>query len=86
MRVTATLPAGSKAASLASFVESLNLARSDEVSIHSKGGVISVNVKRRDGRVQSATTILGGRFQQMTAVDGGLTPAQRRRLVKELDR
>lgn len=69
-----------------SLAEALNInPRKDELKLRIKGGVASAVVKRRDGTVQSITTMLGGRFKRRTEFDSSnLTQRERVKLVKQL--
>lgn len=70
---------------LSTFLTELKIGDRDDVKMRIKGGVVSAHVKRADGRVQSATTMLDGHFQQMSAFDPNtLTPAERRKVVRKL--
>ncbi|MER8800174.1 hypothetical protein [Mesorhizobium sp. M0019] len=68
-----------------SLLEDLQVGRRDDVKLRIRAGIVSAHVKRADGRVQSATTMLNGQFRQLTDFNpSGLTPAARRRIVKKL--
>jgi DNA-binding NarL/FixJ family response regulator len=74
-----------KPAQVDAFLESLRIDRDDDVKLRLKGGILSIVVKRADGRVQSATTMLGGNFQSRTAyASDEVSPAERREIVKQL--
>ena len=67
------------------FLGGLNAGPSDDLKLRIKGGVASAHIKRTDGSVQSATSILDGRLQQRTNFDPeGMTPKERRRIVRSL--
>lgn len=72
---------------VSAILEDLRVRRSDDVKLRIRNGVISASVKRADGRVQSATSMLGGQFRQLTDFDpAGLSLAERQKLVKKLRR
>jgi DNA-binding NarL/FixJ family response regulator len=74
-----------KPAQVDAFLENLQIDPRDDVKLRLKGGVLSAVVRRADGRVQSATTMLGGKFQSRTAYDSDASsPAERRKIVKKL--
>ena len=70
---------------IAGFLEGLNVDSDDDLKLRVKGGVASAHIKRVDGSVQSATSVLDGRFRQMTNFDPeGMTPKERRKVVRSL--
>lgn len=75
----------SEPAHVDAFLEKLKIGPRDDVKLRLRGGVLTAVVKRADGRVQSITTMLGGRFQRRTAYDqSGSSPAERRKVVRQL--
>lgn len=67
------------------LLEDLRVGRRDDIKLRIRNGVVSAHVKRPDGRVHSATTMLNGQFRQLTNFDpSGLSPAERQRVVKKL--
>ncbi|MER9586489.1 hypothetical protein [Mesorhizobium sp. M0276] len=72
-------------AAVAMLLEDMDIRRGDNVKLRIHNGVAETNVKRVDGRVQSSTTMLNGRFHQQTDFNSsGLSPAARRKVVKKL--
>ena len=70
---------------VATLLEGLDIRRGDNVKLTIHNGVAAANVKRTDGRVQSSTTMLNGRFHQQTYFNSsGLSPAARRKVVRKL--
>ena len=67
------------------FLEGLKVGPQDDVRMRLRAGVLTAVVKRADGRVQTATEMLGGQFQRRTAYNpDGLSPAKRRKVVRQL--
>lgn len=67
------------------FLEDWRIGPEDDVKLRIRGGVLTAVAKRADGRVQTRTMMLDGRFQRRTAIDtSGLSPAERRKIVRQL--
>lgn len=67
------------------FLDGLKIGPRDDVKLRIRAGVITANVKKPSGRIQSVTAMLNGSFQQLTAFDPtDLSVAERRRIVKKL--
>jgi DNA-binding NarL/FixJ family response regulator len=67
------------------LLEELRVGRNDDVKLRIRNGVVTVHAKRPSGRVDSATIMLGGQFQQSTKFDpSGLSPKARQKVVKKL--
>jgi hypothetical protein len=76
-----------KSARVVEFLDGLNIGPRDKAKFKIEGGVISAHVKRANGRVQSASEMLGGRFRRLTDCKGGeLCISERRKLVAQLDK
>jgi DNA-binding NarL/FixJ family response regulator len=74
-------------AQVIAFLEDLKIGTRDDVKLRIRAGVVTAHVKRPNGRVQSVTTMLGGRFRRLTAFDPSeLSPADRRKVVKHLNK
>ena len=67
------------------FLKDLQIGPHDDAKLRIRAGVVSAHVKRADGRVQSATTMLNGQFRRLTAFDpSGLSRTARRKVVRQL--
>lgn len=67
------------------FFDDLRINSKDDVKVRIRGGVLTAHVKRASGRIESATTMLGGQFKQFTAFDpSSLSAADRRKAVQLL--
>lgn len=76
-----------EAAQVGAFLHDLKIGPRDDVTLRVKGGVARAHVKRASGEIHSATTMLGGKFRALTAFDStDLSPAERRKVVKQLDK
>src|SRR5688500_7357425 len=72
-------------AALVTFIDDLRIGPRDDVKLRIRGGIASAHVKRASGRVQSVTTMLNGRLRRLTDFrSSGLSPTERRKVVKEL--
>lgn len=68
-----------------SFLEGLKVRANDDVKLRIKGGVMHASVKRQNGRSQTATTLLDGRFRRVTSYDAANSnPSERRKAVEQL--
>lgn len=69
------------------FIAGLNLGPRDELKLIVRAGVATAHVKRSNGQVHSATTMLNGKLKRMVAVDAAeLTRSERRKMVRQLSK
>ena len=67
------------------FLAGWDIGLSDDVKVRIRNGTLSAVVKRADGRIQTGTTMLGGKFQRATNYDkAASSPLERRKIVKLL--
>lgn len=75
-------------ATLDAFLDDLKTDFSrDEIKLVVRKGVAKATIKRANGHVHTAATMLGGRFQSRTSFDPtGMTPVRRRKLVRQFSK
>jgi DNA-binding NarL/FixJ family response regulator len=74
-----------QATAIDAFIEDLDFnPRADDLTLRVRRGVMSARVKRADGRVYTATAILGSFRRIVSADPSNMSPAKRRKIVREL--
>ena len=68
------------------FLEGMKLSSRDDVTLRIHRGIMTIRVKRSDGRIQSDSTAIGGPSQRLNFDPSALSPAERPNVARRLRR